>query len=172
MCNVISHIHDSSIKMEKQMKIDDLYSNLNKDINSISKRKKTNARAFEKMAFDQNAENDLSMLSGAEDYSSSVPSFESYLSESFNRTAVERDSLTPISDKNSILKLRPLFGKSENHSSLTIGCHPDFIHLEEPNSKPEYHPHHLSVNHLEYFQAVQKYSLCRKSLQRLQQKPR
>ncbi len=40
MCNVISHIHDSSIKMEKQMKIDDLYSNLNKDINSISKRKK------------------------------------------------------------------------------------------------------------------------------------
>ena len=119
------------------MKLDDLYSILNKDINSISKRKKTNARAFEKMAFDQNAENDLSMLSGAEDYSSSVPSFESYLSESFNRTAVERDSLTPISDKNSILKLRPLFGKSENHSSLTIGCHPDFIHLEEPNSKPE-----------------------------------
>ena len=74
------------------MKIDDLYSNLNKDINSISKRKKSNARAFEKMAFDQNAENEFSMLSGAEDYSSRVPSFERYLSESFNRTAVDRDS--------------------------------------------------------------------------------
>lgn len=119
------------------MKIEDLYPNLNEDINSISKRKKVSTTRFEKKAFDHKSESDFVMLSGMEGHNVSLPNFENYISESINRSAVERDSLTPISDRTSISSLRPLFGKNENNRSHNIGCHPDFIHLGESDSKPQ-----------------------------------
>ncbi|HGN2573526.1 TPA: adenylate/guanylate cyclase domain-containing protein [Providencia rettgeri] len=119
------------------MKIEDLYSNLNEDMSSISKRKKTNSPHFGKMEFNPKLKDELAKLSGMESNNVSLPSFESYISESANKNAAERDLITPISDRRSIFKLRSLFGKDEETHSLKIGCHPDFLHLDEPNSSPE-----------------------------------
>lgn len=116
------------------MSIKDIYKNLNKDMESISKRKKS-------QSFESILKKSFNPFVGAERYANdtavldvSLESFNSYINESANASVVERDALRPLQDPEGIQHLRHIFGKGPFTVEPKIGSHPEFAHLGDDNS--------------------------------------
>lgn len=115
------------------MNIKDLYVNLDKNMEGLSKKSNNRNISFGNLSvsneniresFDayrnEHLNEELSFVQGIE-------SFDSYLSESSSL------DLVPINDDRVISTLRNLFGKENESISTSIGCHPDFENLSGNN---------------------------------------
>lgn len=122
------------------MSIESIYKNLNRSMDSIATRKITKEPSFLKKAFNESKAREIQDVLGGESNDESevsLESFDSYMLESASLNVLQPNPVEAISDRESIYGIRNHFGKSDLTSPPKIGCHPDYLHLQDNDSKTE-----------------------------------